>query len=309
MTQKKETTILLMALLVTGGILGGGFWLFSRQSQPITPNQSTNPASNASPSLLPPPPAPMDVSALPAPTQVPQGTVVKINGSTSMVGINETLKKLFQTTFPGTQVLTNAQGSDKGILELMTGVIDVAGISRPLSSQEQAQGLAAVPMGRDAIAVVVSLENPFRQGLSQQQVREIFQGKITNWSVIGGKPSSIRVINRPPISGTYQAFQKLVLQDQPFGQGANFKTLERDATTPILNALGKNGISYATYSQVGKQKTVRAVAIDNLTPDAANYPYVRELYYAYKNPPTPQVKAFLGFATSPQGQAAIAGIE
>jgi phosphate transport system substrate-binding protein len=117
------------------------------------------------------------------------------------------------------------------------------------------------------------------------------------------------VINRPPISGTYQAFQKLVLQDQPFGQGANFKTLERDATTPILNALGKNGISYATYSQVGKQKTVRAVAIDNLTPDAANYPYIRELYYAYKNPPTPQVKAFLGFATSPQGQAAIAGIE
>ena len=157
MTQKKETTILLMALLVTGGILGGGFWLFSRQSQPITPNQSTNPASNASPSLLPPPPAPMDVSALPAPTQVPQGTVVKINGSTSMVGINETLKKLFQTTFPGTQVLTNDQGSEKGILELMTGVIDVSGIYRPFSSQEQTQRLTAVTKGPDAIAVVVSL--------------------------------------------------------------------------------------------------------------------------------------------------------
>ena len=309
MTQKQETTILLIALLVTGGIVGGGFWLFSRQSQTLNPNQSVNPAPNGSASLLPSPPAPMDVSTLPAPTQVSQGTVVKINGSTSMVGINEALKKLFQTTFPGTQVLTNAQGSDKGILDLKTGEIDVAGISRPLSSQEQAQGLAAVPIARDAIAVVVSLENPFRQGLSQEKVQGIFQGKITNWSAIGGKPSPIQVINRPAISGTYQAFQALALQEQPFGQGPNFKNLTRDATTPILQALGKDGISYATYRQIAAQQTVRTVPIDGLTPEAANYPYVRELYYAYKNPPSPQVKAFLGFATSPQGQAAIAGIE
>lgn len=309
MTQKKETTLLLLALLVTGVILGGGFWLFSRQSQPTATNQGENLPQNDSQPLLPPPPSPLNVSALPAPVQVPPGTTIKINGSTSMVGMNESLKKLFKKTFPGTQVMTNAQGSDKGILELMTGVIDIAGISRPLSNQEQSQGLVAIPMAKDAIAVVVSLENSFRQGLSQEQVRGIFQGKITNWSAVGGKPAPIQVINRPAISGTHQAFQKLVLQNQPFGQGANFTTLQRDATTPILQALGKNGISYATYSQISNQQTVRAVPIEGLTPEAANYPYVRELYYVYKNPPSPQAKAFLGFAISPAGQSAIAAVE
>jgi phosphate transport system substrate-binding protein len=45
--------------------------------------------------------------------------------------------------------------------------------------------------------------------------------------------------------------------------------------------------------------------VDGLTPEAANYPYQRTLYYAYKQPPSPQAQAFLGYATSPQGQQAL----
>jgi phosphate transport system substrate-binding protein len=51
---------------------------------------------------------------------------------------------------------------------------------------------------------------------------------------------------------------------------------------------------------------VRFLAIDGTTPESANYPYQRSLSYAYKNPPSDAVKAFLGFATSTEGQQAIA---
>jgi len=85
--------------------------------------------------------------------------------------------------------------------------------------------------------------------------------------------------------------------------------MERDATTPILQALGKNGISYATNVQIADQQTVRSLEIDGLTPDAANYPFFRTLYYAYKNPATPAVKDFLGYAASPTGQQLIGAVE
>ena len=297
MSQQKETTILVLSLFITGGILGGGFWLFTRN-----PNVSSQPQQSPS---LSPPPAPTDVSALVEPTNVPQGTQVKINGATSMVGINQILKRNFEKKFPGTSILTDAQGTDKGILGLLIGAIDVAAISRPLTSQEQSQGLVAIPIARDAIAIVVSRENPFNKGLSQQQVQDIFQGKMTNWSEVGGQSALIQVINRPPISGTFQTFQSIVLGGKPFGTGGNFTTMERDATTPILQALGKKGISYATDVQVSNQTTVRALEIDGLTPGMENYPFVRTLYYVYKNPLTPSTKAFLGYAASPTGQQAV----
>ncbi|MEB3309891.1 MAG: phosphate ABC transporter substrate-binding protein [Snowella sp.] len=307
MSQQKETTLLVLSLLLTGAVLGGGFWWFTRNANVSSQPQSGNSPSEMTP--LAPPPSPTDVTALAEPTQVPTGTRVKINGSTSMVGINEILKSRFQQKFPGTAIATNATGTEKGIAEVLNGTIDIAAISRPLTAEEQAQGLVAIPIAKDAIAIVVSLTNPFRKGLNQEQVKGIFQGTIDNWSAVGGSSDPIQVINRPPISGTRQTFQNVVLGGEPFGTTSNFKTMSRDATTPILQALGKNGISYATYVQVVNQQTVRPIAIDGLTPEAANYPYVRTLYYVYKNPISAPVKAFLGYATAPTGQEAIDEVE
>ncbi|MEG5060568.1 hypothetical protein QUB60_22150 [Microcoleus sp. A2-C5] len=47
---------------------------------------------------------------------------------------------------------------------------------------------------------------------------------------------------------------------------------------------------------------MRVVPIDSATPDAPNYRYQRQLYYADKNPPSQAVKDFLGYATSDEGK-------
>ncbi|MEW6496647.1 MAG: phosphate ABC transporter substrate-binding protein [Cyanobacteriota bacterium] len=305
MSQKNETTVLVLALLITAALLAGGFWWFTRSSginlggvsqdnntnnstQPQTSNQSQSPQTFA------------------PPTTVPSGTIVRIDGATSMVQINQALKTTFEQQFPGTTVNTQAGGSDRGIQDLIAGNVDIAAISRPLTFQERTQGLVAVPVTQDAIAIVVGDKNPFRKGLTRAQVEKIFQGQITNWSEVGGQPGTIRVINRPPISGTHQAFKELVLKGGNFGTTPNITTLERDATTPLLQALGTDGIGYATYAQVANQRTVRTVAVDGLTPEAANYPYERTLFYVYKQPPSPQVQAFLGYVNSEKGKSAIA---
>ena len=315
MSQKNDTIPLILALLVTAAVIGGGFWWLTNKSDftlsdssnsspqnTETNNQSTNNNSSSVPNV--------DLNAnntFSAPTNVPAGTAIAINGSTSMVQINKALKNSFERQFPSTQVIINGQGSNKGIKLLQEGDIDIAAISRPLTPQEQAQDLVALPIVKDAIALVVGVNNPFRRGLTESQIKDIFRGKITDWSQVGGKPGTIRVINRPNISGTRQVFQQEVLQGANFGSSANFSTMERDVTTPILRALGTDGISYATYAQVANQQTIRTVAVNGLTPEANNYPYQRILYYVYQKPITPKVEAFLGYTLSSQGQKAIVG--
>lgn len=142
MSQSKETSILVISLLIPGAILGGGAWFFIRNK-----NVSSQPQSS--------PPKPTDVSVLEEPTQVAKGSQIKIDGATSMVGINQALKNNFDQKFAGILIQTDAKGTDKGILGILTGEIDVAAISRPLTAQEQAQGLAAIPITKDAIAIVV----------------------------------------------------------------------------------------------------------------------------------------------------------
>lgn len=304
MSQKNETVVLIATLLVTAAILGAGFWWFTRQSGvTITQNQ---PQTTPIPTLTATPTPTANIT-FPPPTNVPSGTTVRINGSTSMVQINQALKNAFEQQFPGTSIITMAEGSDQGIEAVRSGNTDIAAISKPLTPEEEAQGLVSIPVAKDSIAIVVNNLNTFRTGLTKEQVMGIFQGKITDWSAVGGQPGTIRVINRPPVSGTRQVFQELVLQGGDFGTSNNISTMERDATTPILQALGNDGISYATYSQVANQMTVRTAAVAGLTPEAPDYPYQRILYYAYKQPASDAVQAFLGYITSPAGQQAIAG--
>jgi ABC-type phosphate transport system substrate-binding protein len=239
------------------------------------------------------------------PSNVPNGTKVTIDGSTSMVQINQGLKHAFERAYLGANVNTNAQGSEIGLQNLLTEKIDIAAISRPLNTAEIQQGLGTVAVTQDQIAIVVGINNRFRRGLTIEQVQGIFSGKITNWSQAGGENLPIKVINRPPTSGTRKAFQELVLNGDEFGRGANFITLEKDATTPILNALGKEGITYATYPQVSAQSLARIVAVDGITPQSASYPYQRTLFYAYKQPTNSSVQSFLGYVTSDKGKQII----
>jgi phosphate transport system substrate-binding protein len=239
------------------------------------------------------------------PSTVPTGTVVKVDGSTSMVTLNQNLKQAFERQFPGTQVLTQANGSSRGIQDLLAGQADIAATSRPLTATETQQGLQSITVANDAIAIVVGQQNPFRGSLTPAQVRGIFLGIVVNWSQVGGPNKMIRVINRPAFSGTHQTFKEQVLQDSDFGTTTNITTLPQDATTPLLRALGDDGIGYATAGQVINQQTVRVVPILDKLPDQSDYLYQRPLYYVYRHPPNPAAQAFLGFVLSPQGQHAM----
>lgn len=287
-------------ILITVGLLAGGAWWFlkgnpSGDTETPSPNFGFNQVSSSDSN---------GAETFP-PIAVLDTTQVRIDGATSMVTINKNLKTGFETKFPGAKVLTKSSGSEPGLKALQAGTVDLAAVSRPLTPQEEAQGLKSVTVSKDALALVVGVDNLVPNTLTSEQITGIFSGSIDNWEQLGGKAGKIRVVNRPAASGTRQVFQDLALKGAAFGTSANFITLPRDATTPLLQALGADGIGYATYAQVAAQTTVRVLSVGEIAPSQSEYPYSRSLLYVYKNPPSPTVKAILGYALSPEGQTAI----
>lgn len=261
----------------------------------------------ATPTLLAQAPTP---TSFPVPSSIPSGSTLAVDGSSSMTLINEALKQRFEQKFAGTTVKLADAGTAAAIAALVKGDIDLAAISRPLTAAEKAEGLVAVPISREKIAIIIGTDNPYAEGLTFEQFAKIFRGEITNWAEVGGAPGKIRFVDRPDTSdtrlslGTYKVFQ-----GAPFETGSTATQMADDETATAVSALGQDGISYAIADQVLGQSTVKIVPMHKTLPDNPAYPYSQPRGYAYKAAAdgtlSPIVQAFLGFATSAPGQEAI----
>ena len=305
-----EGLVLGLTILITAGLAGGGYWFFSKNNPTglvgLVTNNPEQPVINNN---NPEPAIAKDLVA-----SLPNPAVLTIDGSVTMVALVKRLQLAYaqvNLNVPTTYGVPDGRpnGTNAGIKNLLEGRVLMAASSRPLKAQEIQSGLVGVPIARDALAVVVGVNNPFKGGLTMVQLRGIFQGKITNWSQVGGPDLPIRVINRANDSGTQTFFQDAVLLGDSFGaEGENFVTLERDETTPMLRALGSNGIGYSTVQQVANQRTVRIVAIDGILPtDVAAtksglYPISRVVILVTKKDVSPAIKEFIELAISPTGQ-------
>ena len=129
MSQKSGPPPIVFILLFLA-LLGGGYWWFFMRNpaQTTTTTQPENSPLGSNTTTT--------TGAFSLPTTVASGTTVKIDGSTSMVTINQNLKNGFEKKFPGTKVVAVGNGTDKGIQDLLAGKVDIAGASRPLTAQE-----------------------------------------------------------------------------------------------------------------------------------------------------------------------------
>ena len=247
-----------------------------------------------------------NLAAFPLPTNVPNGTAVKIASSSGMAAISQALKQGFEGKFPGSAIASQTSDANTAIKQLLDGKVDLAAISRPLTADEKAAGLVDVPISRDKIAVVVGDNNSFKGELTDDQFAKIFRGEITDWSQVGGQPGGIRVIDRPETSDLRQSFQGYPIFAGNFATGANAVALPQDNTDEMLKALGANGIGYATARQVLDKPNVRTISMWGTPPTDPRYPFSQPFAYVYKGQnPSPAVQAFLGYASAPEIQPAI----
>lgn len=305
--RQRMLKIIGIILLVAIGLAGLLYWIYT---------SSTKQASTL-PEVTSPQTSPQSIAGVTIDTSLPNPKVLTMDGSTAMVELVLRLRTAYADRNPNIPITYGQPdgqpgGSNQGLDGLINRSIVLAASSRPLYPKEAEAGIQVVAIAYDSIAVVVGVDNPFKGELTTDQLRRIYLGKITNWSELGGQNMPIRVINRARTSGTRDVFQSTILVGRAFApDSSRFITWPRDETTDVLRALGKDGIYYATVSQLKEQELVRIVPIEGALPNdmttvqSGKYPISRNVYLAFPKPTSPAVKEFIDLALSPKGQQII----
>ena len=240
------------------------------------------------------------------PASLPDGTDLKVDGSTSMEMSNQELGSKFTQQYQGAKVDFAENGTDKALEALKAGTVSVVAAGRRLTDAEKASGLKEVPISRAKIAIIVSPENSYSGDITFDQFAKIFRGEITDWSQVGGQPGPIRFVDRPELSDTREAFKNYpVFKAAPFQTGATATPTATDETADVIKSLGKDGLSYSIADQVIGNSAVKIVPMHKTLPDDPRYPFSQPRAYIYKEA-DPAAQAFLGYATGATAPVAAA---
>lgn len=125
------------------------------------------------------------VSDAPAYTgSVSSGKIV-VSGSSSVTPVMEKLKEAYLAKNPGVTIEIQQSDSSTGMANAIDGTCDIGMASRELKDSELEKGLTSTVIAMDGIAVIVNNDCP-ADGLTSQQVKDIFTGEATVWSGILG---------------------------------------------------------------------------------------------------------------------------
>ncbi len=105
---------------------------------------------------------------------------ITISGSSSVTPVMEKLKEAYCGLNKNVKIELQQSDSSTGMTDAINGVSDIGMASRELKDEELTQ-LNSIVIAKDGIAVVVNNENSF-DGLSSEQIKQIFKGEIIDWS-------------------------------------------------------------------------------------------------------------------------------
>ena len=233
--------------------------------QTAAPAATTAPAASAAPATE----APATTAAAKL-----SGTVAT-DGSTSMEKVIGALGEAFMEANPDTTFTYNPTGSGSGIQAVQEGRCDIGLSSRALKDAEKEAGLTETVLAYDGIAMIVNPANPV-EDLSLEQIADIYTGKITNWSEVGGNDSQIVLIGREAGSGTRCGFEEIV----GVVDACQYRQ-ELSSTGDVITTVAQNpdAIGYASLAAV--KDTVKALKVAGVTPTEAT---VKDGTYTIQRP-------------------------
>ena len=233
--------------------------------QTAAPAATTAPAASAAPATE----APATTAAAKL-----SGTVAT-DGSTSMEKVVGALGEAFMEANPDTTFTYNPTGSGSGIQAVQEGRCDIGLSSRALKDAEKEAGLTETVLAYDGIAMIVNPANPV-EDMSLEQIADIYTGKITNWSEVGGNDSQIVLIGREAGSGTRGGFEEIV----GVVDACQYRQ-ELSSTGDVITTVAQNpdAIGYASLAAV--KDTVKALKVAGVTPTEAT---VKDGTYTIQRP-------------------------
>ena len=157
---------------------------------------------------------------------------------------------------------------------------------------EDFENLEIDPLGRDGLVFIVNVNNPI-ESLTIDQIRDIYTGKITDWSEVGGEKGEIKAFQRNSTSGSQTLLNKLVMNGEACMEpeedllvGTMGELIEQVAS---FDGSG-SAIGFSVYYYADKMKSdpnlkmikVEGVEPSNETIQDNSYPLVNDFYIAIR---------------------------
>lgn len=266
----------------------------------------------------------------PPPIGCARGTLT-VTGSTAFAPAVRELAKKYEKDCEGSTIVVDAHGSTAGIRALAAAgatsgkgppaVVALSDGRKPGGYPQLRESMVAVSLFTLVLNDGIPVTN-----LTLDQVRRLYQGRITNWNQIPGGPDRpVLLVSRDANSGTREVFQRRVLgRNEPANSSLDCVTkddvtapvvrCELDSTDQVLSTVAKlpGAIGYTELRSGSGLKGLHRVAIDGRVPNvdeigASTYPY-REIEYAYTwgQPPADSLtSSFLTYLNRGSGQDVI----
>jgi phosphate transport system substrate-binding protein len=245
---------------------------------------------------------------------------IQIKGSDTMVNLGQAWAEEFMAQHPEVSIAVTGGGSGTGVAAIISGTCDIAQSSRDITAEEKEKAKAKgadiveTQVAYDGIAVVTHPSNPVAQ-LTIEQLSDIFTGKVTNWSQVGGPDKDILVLSRERNSGTHVFFLEHVLRKGNAKGPEEFSTgaLMMPSSQAIVQEIQGNdaSISYVGLGYVDETVKVINVAKDAASPatvptletvQSGEYAISRPLLFLTKGEPSGRIKEFTDFVLGDSGQ-------
>jgi phosphate transport system substrate-binding protein len=245
---------------------------------------------------------------------------IQNKGSDTLVNLALAWAERYQQIRPEVRLAVSGGGSGTGIAAILNGTVDIANASSQISVEElraaEEQDIEPVEfiVSKDAIAVVVHLQNPVDQ-LTIQQISDIYSGAIKNWSEVGGEDRPIVRLSRETNSGTHVYFLEEVLRkgnpdDRTlFSQDTLLLPSSEGITAEVKdnpNAIGYEGLGYITPDMkvlaIAKSASEPYVMPSLETVNDESYPIARDLYMYTPGEPTGVVAEYMEWILSAEAQ-------
>ncbi len=261
------------------------------------------------------------ILALPADAR----TLIQNKGSDTLVNVAQAWAETYREINPDVAVAVTGGGSGTGIAAMINGTVDIANASRAMKQKEvdlaKEKGQEPIQhiVGYDALAVFLHQENPIDE-LSIAQLAEIYgeEGATASWTdlgveVPGCKDQEMVLVSRQNNSGTYAYFREAVL-----GKKRDYKLGTRDMhgskdvvdlveKTPC--AIGYSGLAYATdhikMACITDKEGNDCVQPSVETASDRTYPVARPLFMYTNGAPEGDIKVYLDWILSDEGQCII----
>jgi phosphate transport system substrate-binding protein len=242
---------------------------------------------------------------------------VKVNGSTTVnLPVAEAAEILRAEQKMDIQVDTQG-GSSGGISMLGDGLVQIGMLSKHVSDDDRAKYPAVkfkeTHIGEDAVAFIVSKDvwDGGVKAISKNQIKSIYEGKITNWQDVGGKPRKIAFFNKEPGRGTWEVFVHWAYGSPKAAPQVSFPEVGGNEETRNKVASTRGAISQLSSSWAdGKRVFALGIKLDDGTviePTNENiatkkYPLSRPLFLLTNGEPTGSAKQLIDFMLNDRGQ-------